>query len=117
MAEQHLAVRPASASGEPSPEARIARLLLTLIEGRLGHRPLMAGMSFDLPIRVDKLAQATALSVESVCQILADFPRQNVLGYRWQSVIVHDPRALLAAASPTGKRWPSSPAEWRDATA
>ena len=76
-----------------SAEARIARLICSLIE-RLRRRGQAQGNTIEFPMRQQQLADATGLTAVHVCKILSRFRASGYLRIDGRRLTVLDPKAL-----------------------
>jgi CRP/FNR family transcriptional regulator len=76
-----------------SAEARIARLILSLVE-RLRRRGLAQDNSIDFPMRQQQIADATGLTAVHVCKILSRFRASGFIRIDGRRLAVIDQKAL-----------------------
>ncbi len=78
-----------------SAEARIARLILSLVE-RLRRRGQLQGDTIEFPMRQQQLADATGLTAVHVCKIMSRFRANGLLRLDDRKLTVLDRKGLQA---------------------
>jgi CRP/FNR family transcriptional regulator len=78
--------------------ARVANLLLELVQRAREGRLPSAGLTLRVPLRLTEIGQALSLSPEHVSRMLADLRRAGVLDLRRGRLRVLNPAAWLAEA-------------------
>lgn len=79
--------------GRRSAEARLARLLLNLLE-RLRRKGIASDSSIDFPLRQQQLADATGLTAVHVCKILSRFRANKLVALSGRRLTFLDTKGL-----------------------
>lgn len=84
--------------GHRTAEARIARLVLGLLE-RLGERNLVHDLRFAFPLRLQHIADAAGLTVVHVSRIIGDMRRRGVIEMEGRFLTILDQHELMNISS------------------